>query len=194
VGRLTDASFEPIAPISINGFTRPQGMVDPDASLVNGRVRLAYLAGLGPASAASPRAMCLADSTDGVNFTVVATAFRVASGELLTDPSVTRLSSGGWLMAISAGSRTVLARSGDGLSFAEESRVSFGGVPEVTTLVDGRVRLYVCAQGIDSYVSADEGRSWTREGIVLTGTPALRIVCDPSLVSGTDVFVYKVAP
>lgn len=194
VGRLTDASFEPIGPISINGITRPQGMVDPDAYLVSGRVRLAYLAGLGPASSTSPRAMCLADSPNGVSFTVVSTAFRVSAGELLTDPSVTRLSSGAWLMAISAGMRTVLARSNDGLAFSEEARVSFGGVPEVTTLADGRVRLYVCAQGIESYVSNDEGRSWTREGVVLTGTPVLRIVCDPSLVAGTDVFVYKVAP
>ena len=190
---LANGTLAPIGPITINGVARPQGVVDPDASLVGGRIRLAYLAGLGPTT--TTRAMCLAESADGINFTYLATAFTVAAGDALTDPSITVLRSGTWLMAMSNGTRTVLARSADGLSFAEFARVSFGGVPEVTTTADGRVRLYVCAQGIDSYVSSDEGANWLRERTVVSGSATgSRIVCDPSMVAGTNQFVYKVAP
>ena len=73
--------------------------------------------------------------------------------------------------------------------------IQTGGVPEVTTTADGRVRLYVCAQGIDSYVSSDEGATWSRERTVVSGSATgSRIVCDPSMVAGTNQFVYKVAP
>jgi hypothetical protein len=91
-------------------------------------------------------------------------------------------------MALSAGQQTVLARSGDGLTFVQSSRVTFGGVPELALRADGRVRLYVCARGIVSYVSADEGATWEAEATVVPG-PGL--LCDPSLVAGTDVFIYK---
>jgi hypothetical protein len=67
-------------------------------------------------------------------------------------------------------------------------------VPEIALAADGRVRLYVCSQGITSYLSADAGRTWTREGVVVTGTPSQRIVCDPSFVAGAGLFVYKTAP
>lgn len=194
VGVLSDSAFSPIGAISINGVSRPQGVVDPDASMVGGRVRLAYLSGFGPPAAGATRAICLADSQDGVNFIVVSRAFYVTTGELLTDPSIIQLRSGTWLMAMSNGNQTVLARSGDGLSFSEYARVSYGGVPEITTLADGRVRLYVCASGIESYVSSDEGGTWMREGTVMTGEPTgTRLVCDPSVVVGTDRFVYKTA-
>jgi hypothetical protein len=194
VGVLSDSSFTPLGPISINGVSRPQGIVDPDASLVEGRVRLAYLGGFGSPTSGATRAMCLADSQDGVTFRVVSRAFPVATGEPLTDPSITQLRSGAWLMAMSNGNQTVLARSGDGLTFSEYARASYGGVPEVSTLADGRVRLYVCAAGIESYVSADEGGTWTRERTVVTGeSTGSRLVCDPSSVAGTDFFVYKTA-
>lgn len=174
----------PIAPIAINGVSRPTGIVDPDAFATDGRIRLAYLAAQ-PAAGAS-RAMCLAESTDGVNFTVTSTA--LTTTEMWTDPSVARLRSGGWLMAISAGTNTVFARSSDGRTFAAGERVAFGGVPEITALDDGRVRLYVCARGIESYISVDEGRSWTREAVVIEPSG---LTCDPSLVAGAGLFVYK---
>lgn len=175
----------PLAPISINGIQRPVGVVDPDAFTVDGRVRLAYLSTPQLATSA-PRAMCLADSSDGVNFTVTGTA--LTTTEMWTDPSVARTTSGLWLMAISSGTSTVMARSSDGRTFVAGERLTFGGVPEIAALEDGRVRLYVCARGIESYVSADEGRSWTREAIVIQPSG---LTCDPSRVSGTDLFVYK---
>lgn len=174
----------PLAPISINGVNRPGGVVDPDAFVTDGRIRLAYLSAQFNTSAG--RSMCLAESSDGVNFTVIATA--LTTTESWTDPSVTRLQTGAWLMAISSGTSTVMARSTDGLAFVAGERLAFGGVPEVTTLDDGRVRLYVCSRGIESYLSADAGRTWTREGVVIEPSG---LTCDPSRVSGTDLFIYK---
>jgi hypothetical protein len=185
VATLSEASASTIGPIAVNGVSRPAGIVDPDAFVVGGRIRLAYLAGF--AGAGASRAMCLAESDDGVNFTAIGAALTV-SGETWTDPSVTRTRDGQWLMAISAGNQTVLARSSDGTAFVAGERLTFGGVPEVALLDDGRVRLYVCAQGIQSYVSTDDGASWRFESTVVPG-PGL--ICDPSHVAGTDLFVYK---
>lgn len=184
VARYAAGTATPTAAITINGVSRPAGIVDPDAFIVDGQIRLAYLSTQPGAS--SSRAMCLAESTDGVNFTVISTA--LTTTESWTDPSVARLRSGGWLMAISAGTNTVFARSADGRTFTPGERVTFGGVPEVAALEDGRVRLYVCARGIESYLSADEGRTWTREAVVIEPSG---LTCDPSLVAGTDLFVYK---
>lgn len=187
VASYTGSAATPLGAIAINGVTRPTGVVDPDAVVVDGRIRLAYLSGLGAPGQATARAMCLAESTDGVNFQVLGTALTI-TGETWTDPSLARLRSGRWLMAISAGTNTVLARSTDGLAFVAGERLAFGGVPEVSALEDGRLRLYVCARGIVSYVSADEGASWTYEAAVIEGSG---LTCDPSRVAGTDLFVYK---
>jgi hypothetical protein len=193
VARVEGDSARPVSAISIDGVSAPAGVVDPDAQLLaDGRVRLTYLSGFGTPSASNPRAMCIADSDDGVRFTVRATAITFAAGELITDPSVVRLADGSWLMAMSLGQQTVTARSSDGLAFTRESTFSFGGVPELAIATDGAVRLYVCAAGIVAYRSVDAGRSWTREGTVVgPGFNGHPIVCDPSLVAGAGLFVFK---
>ena len=187
VASLTATAAQPLGAITLNGIPRPNGVVDPDALVVGGRVRLFYLGGFGQPSSTNVRAMCVADSSDGRSFTVVGSALTF-SGELWTDPSVAPLPGGGWLMAVSAGNNTVLARSTDGLTFTAGERLTYGGVPELDALADGRVRLYVCAQGIQSYVSADRGSTWVREGTVLNPGG---LICDPSLVHGADLFVFK---
>ncbi len=187
VASLTATAAQPLGAITLNGIPRPNGVVDPDALIVGGRVRLFYLAGFGQPSSTNVRAMCAADSSDGRNFTVVGNALTF-SGELWTDPSVAPLPGGGWLMAVSASNNTVLARSSDGLTFTAGERLTYGGVPELDALADGRVRLYVCAQGIQSYVSADRGSSWVREATVLNPGG---LICDPSLVHGAELFVFK---
>lgn len=175
-----------LGPITMDGIRRPSAVVDPDVVVVNGRIRMVYLSGFGT-SGAVPAAICLAESSDGVLFTSIGPALTLGS-EFLTDPSIVRLARGDWLMALSAGQQTVLARSADGQTFTTTDRVTFGGVPELAALADGRVRLYVCARGIVSYVSSDEGATWTAEATVVAG-PSL--TCDPSLVAGTNLFVYK---
>ena len=195
VGRTDGSSLAPIAPLTLNGNASAAGVVDPDAiRLPDGRIRLAYLSGFGPPNSPSVRAMCLADSDDGLSFTVVGAAYDIPAGDTLTDPSLARLSDGSWLMAMSRGQQTVMARSGDGLRFTAYDTLSFGGVPEVASLPDGRVRLYVCAGGIESYTSANAGQSWTREGTVVSpGTLGARIICDPSWVPDAGLFIFKIA-
>lgn len=189
VAQVAGDGVQQLGPIALDGVSRPLGIVDPDATLMpDGKVRLAYLSNFNTV----PRVdsvICLADSSDGINFTVVGRA--IAFKELTTDPSLTRLADGTWLMAASQGQATVLARSSDGLTFESYATVTYGGVPEVTALADGRVRLYVCAAGIESYVSTDKGSTWTKEGTVVRGTPQKRLACDPSVVSGAGLFVYK---
>ncbi len=62
VGSATASSLSPIGPISLDGVRDPLGIVDPDASRVGDRIRLAYLSGFD----SNERAICLADSEDGV--------------------------------------------------------------------------------------------------------------------------------
>jgi len=95
-------------------------------------------------------------------------------------------------MAISLGQQTVIARSTDGLSFVREGTLALGGVPELAVAPDGAARLYVCSAGIVAYRSTDGGRSWTREQTVVgPGFNGHPIVCDPSLVAGAGLFVFK---
>jgi hypothetical protein len=188
VGVATEGSFDPIGPITIDGVPDPLGIVDPDAYRVGDRIRLAYLANF---TSTNERAICLAESDDGVAFRTMGMAVDLRGAGTITDPSVVQLPNGAWLMALSAGQTTRLARSTDGRSFALGETVTFGGVPELAVLDDGAIRLYVCAAGITAYRSAD-AVSWQREQVVVTSGPnGSRLVCDPSRVAGTDLFVFK---
>lgn len=193
VARLAGDSVQAIGPIVLNGVTAPTGVVDPDAVLLpDGRVRLAFFGGFGPPVPDQQRAMCIAESLDGVSFTSRGAALTFTSSELLTDPSQLALSDGNWLMAISRGQQTIIARSTDGVVYTRDATLAFGGVPELALAPDGSVRLYVCAGGIVSYRSIDAGRSWVREGTVIgPGFNGRPIVCDPSLVAGAGWFVFK---
>lgn len=194
LARVSDGTATPVGPITVDGVARPQSVVDPDATLLpNRRVRLVFLNGLAAPGSTQTRGFCIAESSDGLEFQTVATAVNLStSSSIDTDPSVTQLRDGSWLMAFSRGQQTVLARSADGLAFAVGETLSFGGVPEVSTLADGRVRLWVCAGGIESYISADSGRSWTREGVVVPSrTLGRNIICDPSRVDGTNLYIFK---
>lgn len=193
LARLVASSATPVGPISIDDIAGPEGVVDPDAILLpDGRVRLFYLSGFGQPGGGTGRAMCIADSTDGLRFQVVARAIQFQGSSAETDPSVVQVPGGSWLMAISQGQQTVMARSGDGLAFTAYATLTYGGVPELALTADGRVRLYVCARGIESYLSSDGGSTWQRETTVVPpGTLGKRIVCDPSRVAGTDLFIFK---
>ena len=193
VARLSGDSVQSIGPITLNGVSAPTGVVDPDAVLLpNGRVRLAFYGGFGPTPNDQQRAMCIAESDDGVVFTSLGAALTFSLTEPLTDPSQLALGDGTWLMAISRGQQTIIARSDDGVVYTRESTLAFGGVPELALTPDGAVRLYVCAGGIVSYRSTDAGRTWRREGTVIdAGFGGRPIVCDPSLVAGAEWFVFK---
>ncbi|TAK75556.1 MAG: hypothetical protein EPO16_08735 [Dehalococcoidia bacterium] len=125
-----------------------------------------------------------------MRFTLVGRAVRF-TGDMTTDPSVIRLPDGSWLMAVSQGQRTALARSADGLRFEPYASVDFGGVPELALLPDGRVRLYTCGRGIQAHLSSDAGATWTPEARDIAPLLGRRLVCDPSYVPGAGVFIYK---
>lgn len=189
VGTATlDGGWSPLGPISIDGVMDPLGIVDPDAYRAGDRIRLAYLANF---TSTSERAICLAESDDGRAFRTLGLAVDLRGAGTITDPSVVQLPNGSWLMALSAGQTTRLARSADGVSFTLGETLTYGGVPELARAGDGAVRLYVCAGGIVAYRSAD-AVSWQREQVVVTRGPnGSMLVCDPSRVDGTDMFVFK---
>lgn len=193
LGVLSGSTLTPVSAITIDGVLRPLGVVDPDATAIGGGIRLAYLNGFGPPGSGAERAICLAESTDGLVFRTLATAWRLGANAAETDPSIVQLQSGTWLMALSRGTSTLMGRSSDGLSFTQYDALTFGGVPELALTADGRVRLYVCgAGGIQSYVSADAGSTWMFESTVMTAAKiGRRIVCDPSYVAGAGLFLFK---
>ena len=190
LARISGTTATPVSAIKIDGFIRPQGAVDPDAFLINGKVRLTYLYGFGSSGG---HRICMAESSDGVNFTSLGLSMSF-TGQSETDPSVAQAADGTWLMAVSRGTSTMLARSSDGLTFTEFSQVTFGGVPELAALGDGRVRLYVCSTsgGLAAYASSNSGASWTSEGSLTGATiPGRPGVCDPSALLSRNLFVFK---
>lgn len=193
VARLERDSARVLGQITVDGIANAAGIVDPDATLLpDGRVRLVYYWGFGPPNTVTTKAMCIAESSDGINFTTKGLAFTIAGSETLTDPSLLALADGTWLMAISNGQKTIMARSADGLTFTREATFSIGGVPELALAADGALRMYVCRGSIQAYRSTDAGRSWTFEQIVVSPPINGRnIVCDPSLVPGANLFVFK---
>jgi hypothetical protein len=189
LARASAGSLVPVSPITVDGVIRPVGTADPDAVLVNGRVRLFYLNGF---ASGGGRNFCVAESSDGVSFQTRALAIRFTGTE--ADPSVVQLPDGSWLMAFSRANHTEmgLARSGDGLTFAQYDTQRYGVVPELAVTEDGRVRLYVCTDGVDSYASSDRGTTWAREGRVIGPAATGRaIVCDPSYVPSVGLFILK---
>lgn len=193
VAELTADTARAPEPIVVNDVVEPSGIVDPDAFLLgDGTVRLYYLNGFGPPNSGVSRAICYAESQDGVHFTAGQVALPMQSTELLTDPSVVQLGADRWRMAISLGQRSILAAASDGRTFARTGTFENGGVPELAVTADGRLRIYVCAQGIVSWLSGDGGQGWVREATVVPpNTLGKRILCDPSLPPGAGLFVFK---
>lgn len=188
LARLSGATMTKVSAITVNGVLRPRWMSDVNVELINGRVRMFYLNGEG-----GGRRFCVAESSDGITFTVIALAARFTGTE--ADPTVARLADGSWLMAFSRENHTGVgfARAPDGLTFTPFATATYGVVPELSATPDGRARLYVCrADGVESYLSGDAGATWTREGVVITRAATGRaIVCDPSFVPSVGVFILK---
>jgi hypothetical protein len=194
VGRYDGFSLIPVSPIYLNGIRAPEGAADPDVQLLpSGDIRMVYLGGSGEPSDANPYGICIADSDDGTHFTVRSVAMMApGAATQLTDPSMVRLADGRWLMALSEGNRTAIARSADGYTFARDTSFAIGGVPELAIVSETGLRVYTCGNGIVSFQSSNNGRTWQNEGsVVQSPFNSKPLVCDPSLVPGADLFVFK---
>jgi hypothetical protein len=158
--------------------------VDPDVvRLPDGRYRLYYFLGhfvTRPPVRSPIHPIYSAISSDGVGFTVEGKAIEA---EGVTDPSVVRLPDGAWLMALAQphARRILIAAGRDGRTFAQTGTDLSGGIPELTALPDGSVRLFHNVPGgIGSSVSSDGGQTWRTE-------PGLRLryaglAADPSVI------------
>lgn len=190
------SSAKPLGRVKINGVASPQGAVDPDVTvLADGTFRLLYLNTFGPAPAAGqpPRdyVMCFADSKNGTDFTVVGKVLSF-SGVETTDPSLVQLADGSWLISVYQAGKTVIAKSSDGLRFAVIGTHDIGGVAELAREGDA-LRIFSCKNGgINMSRSTDGGATWKLESTVVKSQPG-KIACDPSLVPGTNLFLYKTA-
>lgn len=135
--------------VKINGIKETNAApVDPSiVQLEDGRLRLYFYAMVkAPPRPDSTHKFYSAISTDGRNFTVEdGVRFEAAN---ITDPEVI-FADGEWLMFISHGEESWLARSPDGLNFKRDEKVIFrgGGVPGALPLADGRVRVFLCGRG-----------------------------------------------
>lgn len=187
LARLAGSTLTKVSAITVNGVLRPKWMSDVNVELINGKVRMFYMNGENPG-----RTFCVAESSDGLTFTVIALAIRFTGTE--ADPTVVQLRNGSWLMAFSRDNHRGVgfARSTDGLTFTQFSTATYGVVPELALTTDGRARLYVCTSGVESYVSSDAGVTWTREGTIIMPSAVGRgIVCDPTYLASDGIFVFK---
>lgn len=168
--------------------------VDPDAvRLADGRVRLFYFRGYfctPPPTGTLNRIHCGTSAYAPRGRALLPRQFLEADDpafeyEGITDPTVVQTARGDWLMACAkasmSGTDIVLARSTDGLHFAYERTLSPGGIPELTRLDDGSLRLYYNGLGgIVSRGSSDHGVTWSNEpGLRLSSTD---FIADPSVV------------
>ncbi len=165
--------------------------VDPDIiKTEDGKYRLYYFKGWFTSTPphGEPSKIYCAISDDGVNFTTENLAFQ--SSDVITDPSVVRLPNGSYLMALSKvtpqSNNIIFASSTDGISFQQlPSVITNGGIPELSVLDNGNVRVYFPRSGgIGSYISTDKGQTWMEEqGLRLS---ADLFVGDPSVIKVSD--------
>jgi len=150
----------------------------------------------------------LATSSDGLNFVsrgkVVSQGQLGSEQEMVTNPSVFRLSDGRYRMIYEGSMRIgesqtnrklYSAVSEDGLAWTKEEGVRFydagdgkpgeifTSVPDVIRLLDGRLRMYYTRGATSAVaVSGDEGLTWTKERNLDLGD----IAVDPDIVELED--------
>jgi hypothetical protein len=193
-GTVQGSSFVDEGFVRVDGIDGPNFLVDPDLTrLRDGRWLLAYFQGsLTPPRPGSGQLhdMCLAVGTSAKKFRSLGLLVQVPDG---TDPSLARDGTT-WYLAVSAGTRSLVYAAKAGRAFTEVGAVD-GGVPELSVPAKGTLRIMVCGgggPGIRALDSTNGGRTWTDVGTVVDAPPGT-IVCDPSVVAGTDVVLYKTA-
>lgn len=189
--------------ITIEGRTNRGAAVDPSVvQLEDGRIRLFFFASEitqgDPAKSEGDHKILSAISEDGIHFQAEP-AVNLQS-PFITDPEVLRLGKE-WLMFLSKGQETLLARSRDGLKFTLDDNfyLNIGGVPGAVALPDGKVRIFATGRG--GIVSARFDPDSVLTPIVESGRRVsqkeARIVADPACIrrlDGTYYLIFKRKP
>jgi hypothetical protein len=171
--------------------------VDPSALVDNGLLVFYFfdLNSLGTDTAVVYRSVAT-DGT-GLDFSPPAKAFQMPG--FFTDPMVVKMQNGKYRMYLHGKNAILSASSDSGFVFIRDpgDRTSTGGVPGALVLPDGKVRLFVCGQGITSLIS-DNGLDFTQEpGVRIPIPSGAAVVADPNpirIADGTYRMAYKVGP
>ena|SRR3990167_795055 len=164
--------------------------VDPHPELVDGKIRLYYLGDFTslPKDKSKKATIYSAESSDGINFENVKSAYQSESQGVITDPDVIK-SGSEWLMLVSKGTNLDLVVSQDnGVSFTKQSNFSWteGGVTD-TFNFNNTFRTYACGQGgITSATGLDKKKLSKEEGVRIAEETGKKIVCDPSVIQLPD--------
>lgn len=184
-------------PIALLGKRNKGAPVDPSVvELPDGKIRLYFfgseMTSGDPAHQEGDHKIYSAISTDGINFEVEE-GIRFQAPRI-TDPEVLRVGDE-WLMFLSGGRETLLARSDDCIIFRLDERfnLQIGGVPGAVEVPDGKVRIFACGNGIVSAVFDPK----TNEpptldlGMRIEGRPG-EIVADPAPIRRNDGRYYLI--
>jgi len=180
-GTLEKSVFTDHGPITVDGEVF-SGMVDPDAVLIDeSTIGLIVLDGFlrqGP-----PGPICYLTSNDGQNFS---SQYALLDMEDRFDPSVVIIEETWWLavgILSEQNPTSEVFRKEPGGAFELVTTVT-GGVPDLS-YQDGMFRLLTCSlDGMRHQISSD-GILW--EQLENIRTPG----CDPSTVTGSDYFLFK---
>lgn len=166
-------AIKDLGPIKLNGQIIKDA-VDPDLLVTeDDKLRLFYYVGLftKPVTNPKPNKFYSATSSDGLNFSIEGV---VASLDDATDPSVTILKNGTYLMAIARNKENKIQffRSNDGYNF-KKSNIIKGGIPELSVNSRGQPNLLFQDQGGFILKSSDnDGKTWkTVKQSVIAGVP-----------------------
>lgn len=152
--------------INISGLDEEMIPVDPSVfQLTDGRLRLYFFDIMGgfsdqrnqeTNSKPSTGIFYSAVSEDGENFVFEGESFSAAAA---TDPEVIYFNEQ-WLMYYAGAGGVHLALSSDGQTFTESGSLNMPGVPGVM-VVDDKVYLYTCQQGV-SYAISSDGKNFSQ--------------------------------
>lgn len=164
---------------TIYGFTEQRAWDPTVVSLGNGSYRLYFFS---PAFQGENRIMS-AISQDGINW-VQEPGVRF-SHQNITDPDVAWIG-GYWRMYSFYGTRIMLARSHDGLSFMKEAELNVGeGIVDLVPLGEGRFAMYLNC--IDRAESSD-GLIWSNRQSVMRDEGGIR-PCMPAVARTKDGYI-----
>ncbi len=171
--------------------------VDPTALFDNGLLVFYFFDLLSLSADTAVVYRSVATDEAGLDFLPPARAFEMPG--FLTDPSVVKLPNGRYRMYVNGEKAILSATSDNGFVFTrdEGERTRAGGVPGAIALPDGRIRLFVCGQGITSLIG-DNGLDFTQEpGTRIPIPSGAALVADPDPVlcnDGIYRMAYKVRP